>query len=83
MDQWWNDIGRGKQKNSEKNLAPVPLCPPQIPRGSARARTRASAVRGQLEPWHGQKPANKKKKLHGFPQKLTVILYYHFHRGIT
>jgi hypothetical protein len=34
---------QGKPKYSEKTC-PVPLCPPQIPHGLARARTRASAV---------------------------------------
>jgi hypothetical protein len=37
---------QGKPKYSEKTCA-VPLCPPQIPHGLTRARTRASAVRGQ------------------------------------
>jgi hypothetical protein len=37
---------QGKPKYSEKTC-PVPLYPPQIPHGKTRARTRASAVRGQ------------------------------------
>jgi hypothetical protein len=39
---------QGKPKYSEKTC-PVPLCPPQIPHGLTRARTRASAVRGQRD----------------------------------
>jgi len=56
MEQWWNDIDRGKPKYSEKTC-PVPLCPPQIPHGLTRARTRASAVRGQrLTAWAMARP---------------------------
>jgi hypothetical protein len=40
----WNDIDRGKEKNSEKNL---PLCPSQIPHALIGARTRASTVTGR------------------------------------
>jgi hypothetical protein len=30
--KWWNDIDRGKLKDSEKTLSvPVPLCPPEVP----------------------------------------------------
>jgi hypothetical protein len=48
----WNDIDRRKPKNSEKNLFAVPLCPPQIPHGLTRARTRDFAVRGRrLTAW--------------------------------
>jgi hypothetical protein len=47
---------QGKPKNSEKTC-PVPLCPPQIPHGLTRARTRASAVRGQrLTAWAMARP---------------------------
>jgi hypothetical protein len=48
----WNDIDRGKLKNSENKPVPVPLYPPQISNGTIRARSRASAVRGQrLTAW--------------------------------
>jgi hypothetical protein len=47
MEHRWNEIDRGKLKYSEKNLSPVPLCPPQIPRGLTRDRTRSSAVGGR------------------------------------
>jgi hypothetical protein len=39
---------QGKTEELGKKPVPVPLCPPQIPRGFTRARTRASAVRGRL-----------------------------------
>jgi hypothetical protein len=60
-DRWiWSNGGmiylQGKQKYSEKTC-PVPLCPPQIPHGSTRARTWASAVRGQrLTAWAMARP---------------------------
>jgi hypothetical protein len=41
-----NDTDRGKPKKLGGKPVPVPLCSSQIPRGLARARTRASAVRG-------------------------------------
>jgi hypothetical protein len=37
MEHRWNEIERGKP-------VPVPLCPPQIPHGLTRDRTRASPV---------------------------------------
>jgi hypothetical protein len=50
----WNDIDRGKQKNSEgkteefgEKPVPVPLRPPQIPHGMARTQTRDRAVKGR------------------------------------
>jgi hypothetical protein len=39
-------IGKGNRGNRRKP-APVPLCPPQTPTYSARARTRAAAVGSQ------------------------------------
>jgi hypothetical protein len=36
-------IGRGN-RSTRRTLAPVPLCPPQIPHDLAWARTRAAAV---------------------------------------
>jgi hypothetical protein len=39
----WNDIDRGKLKNSTEKPVQVPLCPLQIPHGL----TQASMVRGQ------------------------------------
>jgi hypothetical protein len=39
-------IGRGN-RITRKKPAPVPLCPPQIPRDLTRARTRAAAVRSR------------------------------------
>jgi hypothetical protein len=33
MENRWNEIDRGKRKNSGKKPVPVPLCPPQIPHG--------------------------------------------------
>jgi hypothetical protein len=42
-DPRWNDIDREESKNSKKKPVSMPLCPPQIPHGLIRARTRASA----------------------------------------
>jgi hypothetical protein len=39
-------IGKGK-RNTRRKLAPVPLCPPQIPLGQTRMRTQAAAVGSQ------------------------------------
>jgi hypothetical protein len=47
MEHRWNEIDRGKRKYSGKKPVPVPLCPPQIPHGLTRDRTRASAVGGR------------------------------------
>jgi hypothetical protein len=41
----WN--WQGKTEVLEKKPVPVPLCPPQIPHGLTRDRTRATAVRGR------------------------------------
>jgi hypothetical protein len=40
-------IYTGKTQELGRKPAPVPLCRPQIPHGLARARTRASAVKGR------------------------------------
>jgi hypothetical protein len=39
-------IGKGN-RSTRRNLAPAPLCPPQIPHDTTRARTWASAVGNQ------------------------------------
>jgi hypothetical protein len=44
MEHRWNEIDSGKPKYSGGGPVPVPLCPPQIPHGLTRDRTRASAV---------------------------------------
>jgi hypothetical protein len=38
---------QGKTEELGEKPTPVLLCPPQIPHGSTRARSRASEVRGQ------------------------------------
>jgi hypothetical protein len=43
MEHRWNEIYRGKPKYLGKKPLPVPLCPPKIPHGLTRDRTRASA----------------------------------------
>jgi hypothetical protein len=43
MEHRWNKIVRENRSTGEKPV-PVPLCPPQIPHGLTRDRTRASAV---------------------------------------
>jgi hypothetical protein len=32
INDWWNDIDRKKWEDSEKNLPPLPLSPPNIPK---------------------------------------------------
>ena len=57
-------IYRGKPKYSGEKPVPVPLCPPQIPHGLSRDRTRVSAVRGQrLTSWAMARPSLKCKSL--------------------
>jgi hypothetical protein len=36
MQHQWNETDKGKPKYSGKKPVPVPLCPPQIPRGPTR-----------------------------------------------
>jgi hypothetical protein len=53
-------IGKGN-RNARRKLAPVPLCPPQIPHDLILGRTRIAAVGSQLIPpdlWHGQLTTN-------------------------
>jgi hypothetical protein len=51
----WN--WQGKTEVLEEKLVPVPLCPPQIPHGLTRDRTRASAVGGRrLTAWAMARP---------------------------
>ena len=48
----WNETDRVKPKYSGEKPVPVPLCPPQIPLGLNRNRTRASALGGRrLTAW--------------------------------
>jgi hypothetical protein len=48
---------QGKTEELGEKPVPVPLCPPQIPNGLNRARTRASAVRGRrLTTWATARP---------------------------
>jgi hypothetical protein len=47
MQHRWNETDREKPKYSGEKPVPVRLCPPQIPYGLSRHRTRASAVRGR------------------------------------
>jgi hypothetical protein len=56
-ERQWNDIWQGKTEELGDKPVPVPLCPPQIPHGLIRARTRASAVRGRrLTTWAMARP---------------------------
>jgi hypothetical protein len=56
MEQQWNEIDREKPKYSERNLSQC-HCPPQIPHGPNRDRTRASTVRGRrLTAWAMARP---------------------------
>jgi hypothetical protein len=51
----WN--WQGKTEVLGEKPVPVPLCPPQIPHGLTRDRTRASAVRAwRLTPWAMARP---------------------------
>jgi hypothetical protein len=45
MKHRWKKIDRGKTEVLGEKPVPVPLCPPQIPHGLTRDRTRASTVR--------------------------------------
>jgi hypothetical protein len=57
--EWYR---QGKPEELGEKLVSVPLCPPQIPHGLTRARTRASAVRGQrLTAWVTARPRGRKK----------------------
>jgi hypothetical protein len=48
---------QGKTEELGEKPVPVPLCPPQIPHGLTRARSRASAVRGRrLTTWAMARP---------------------------
>jgi hypothetical protein len=53
--KYWSTSGMkltGRNRQLGENPVPVPLCPPQIPHGLTRDRTRASAVRGRrLTAW--------------------------------
>jgi hypothetical protein len=44
MEHHWNEIDRGKTEVLGEEPVPVPLCPPQIPHGLTRDRTRTFAV---------------------------------------
>jgi hypothetical protein len=44
---WWNDILTRENRRVGEKSVPMPFCPPQIQHELTRARTRASAVRGQ------------------------------------
>jgi hypothetical protein len=56
MEWYW----QGKTEELGEKPVPVPLCPPQIPHGLPRARTRASAVRGRrLTTWAITRPRNR------------------------
>jgi len=56
-ERLWNDIDRGKTEELVDKPVPVPFCPPQIPHGLTRSRTRASAVRGRrLTTWAMTRP---------------------------
>jgi hypothetical protein len=51
---------QGKTEELGEKPVPVPFCPPQIPYGLTRARTRASVVRGQrLTTWAMARPKSK------------------------
>jgi hypothetical protein len=53
----WNDIDRENRRTGETPV-PVPFCPPQIPHGLIRARTRDSVVRGRrLTAWGMARPS--------------------------
>jgi hypothetical protein len=48
---------QGKTEELGEKPVPVPLCPPQIPRGLTQVRTRTSAVRGRwLTTWAMARP---------------------------
>jgi hypothetical protein len=58
MEHRWNEIDKQTRSTRGKKPVPVPLCPPQIPRGLTLDRTRASAVGGRrLTAWAMARPA--------------------------
>jgi hypothetical protein len=62
----WNAVDSGKPKNSWEKPVPVPLCPPQIPHGLTRARTRASAARDwRPTSWSMARPRGVSLHYHG------------------
>jgi hypothetical protein len=67
----WN--WQGKTEVLGENPVPVPLCPPQIPHGLNRDRTRASVVRGRrLTAWAMARPWRELPL--GFKRSISVML---------
>jgi hypothetical protein len=65
MEHRRNEIDRGKPKYSGKKPVPLPLCPPQIPHGLSRDRTRGSAVGGRrLTAWAMARPVRVSNNHH-------------------
>jgi hypothetical protein len=55
----------GENRRTRRKTCPVPLCPPQIPHGLTRERTRASAVRGRrLTTWAKARPVSRSHYWH-------------------
>jgi hypothetical protein len=65
---------QGKTKELGEKPVPVPLCPPKIPHGSTRARTRASAVRGQrLTAWGMARPRRQKLTKQNLYKVISIL----------
>jgi hypothetical protein len=75
----WN--WQGKTEVLEETPVPVPLCPPQIPHGLTRDRTRASAVEGRrLTAWAMARPpmelvSTRRFRIVSHKQNKTVLEY--------
>jgi hypothetical protein len=73
MGKRWNEADRGKPKYLGGKPVPVPLCPPQIPRGLTGDRTRASAVGGRrLTAWAMARPSHPDLRQTGTAANVTL-----------
>jgi hypothetical protein len=67
----------GKTEVFRKKPVPVPFCPPQIPHGLTRGRTRASAVRGRrLTAWAMARPILMCYKANGQSKASDAFRYW-------
>jgi hypothetical protein len=68
MEHWWNEIDRGKTEVLGEKPVPLLRCPPQIPHGLTRDRTRR---------FRGERPATNRLS-HGTAHRSIyyISLYY-------
>jgi hypothetical protein len=71
----WNC--EGKTEELGEKPVPVPLCPPQIPHGLTRDRTRASAVGGwRLTAWAMARPDTNVKTINNNSTKIKCFVHF-------